>query len=114
MLNGESLSVEELQDEIERLRQILERKLQVDVHQNYMPPASFQDKWKRHRKLLKKYVGKRVKITIAGPYYGKVATVTGPRGKQMEPVCWNLLLPDGKKVHKAGPVSRSLIPSLSK
>jgi len=34
MLNGESLSVEELQDEIERLRQILERKLQVGTR-NY-------------------------------------------------------------------------------
>ena len=95
------LSVEELQEEIERLRQILERKLQIDASHQRAPSGSSQSKWAKHQRLLKKYVGKRVKITISGPYYGQIATVTGPRGKQLEPVFWNLLLQNGKKKYKA-------------
>jgi len=102
MRNGKDMTIPEVYDAIEHLRRVLEHKLQVTASSNdqYTPPT-FQDKWDKRQQLLKKYVGKRVKITITGPYHGQDATVTGPRGKQMVPTYWYLLLANGKTIHKA-------------
>jgi hypothetical protein len=96
-----NMTVRELEEEIEHIRQVLECKLRMELDQHTSVRVPRSKKEAKRATLLKKYVGKRVTITIAGPYQGKIATVTGPRGKQIEPLYWNLLLADGRKIYKA-------------
>jgi len=94
------LQADELMREINKLNSLLQDKLKIER----------DTEEEEHELLLRKMVGRRIRITIKGdPLYGQEAVITGPRGDSKNPMYWWFLLSSGEKNYKA-PTSFKLLP----
>jgi len=87
------MSIDKLTREINKLNNLLQDKLKIE----------HDAKEEEYKLLLKKMVGRRIRITLEGdPLYGQEAVITGPRGDSKKPMYWWFELKlTGEKRYKA-------------
>jgi len=86
------MTADELMKEINKLNSLLQDKLKIER----------DTEEEECQLLLKKMVGRRIRITLEGdPLYGQEAVITGPRGDSKNPMYWWFLLSSGEKKYKA-------------
>ena len=86
------MTADELMREINKLNSLLQDKLKIERDTE-------EDEYQT---LLKKMVGRRIRITLEGdPLYGMEAVITGPRGKSKKPMYWWFITTTGIEAYKA-------------
>ena len=90
----------EIQAEIDALTLQLEGALRFEIDELH---KQIDEGEARYQALLKKMVGRRIRITLEGdPLYGKEAVITGPRGESKKPMYWWFrVVSTGEKQYKA-------------
>ena len=79
-------SSKEIQAEIDDLTTQLESALRFEIDELH---KRIDEGEAKYQALLKKMVGRRVRITLEGdPLYGQEAVITGPRGESKKPMYW--------------------------
>jgi len=80
------MTADELMKEINKLNSLLQDKLKIER----------DTEEEEYKALLKKMVGRRIRITLEGdPLFGQEAVITGPRGDSKNPMYWWFLLTSG-------------------
>jgi len=84
------MTADELMKEINKLNSLLQDKLKIER----------DTEEEEYQALLRRIIGRRVRITVKGPYQGKEGVITRHAGDTFHPVNWYVKLPDGSETRK--------------
>jgi len=84
------MTADELMKEINKLNSLLQDKLKIER----------DTEEEEYQALLRRMIGRRVRITVKGPHQGKEGVITRHAGDTFHPVNWYVKLPDGSETRK--------------
>jgi len=76
--------------EINKLNSLLQDKLKIER----------DTEEEEYQALLRRMIGRQVRITVKGPHQGKEGVITRHAGDTFHPVNWYVKLPDGSETRK--------------
>ena len=90
-------SSKEVKDDLEELTKEFQAALKIETDEKI---KALKEEDERYRALLKRMIGRRVLITVKGPYKNKEGFITRHAGKTKQPSYWYVRLDDGTETRK--------------
>ena len=87
----------EVKDDLEELTKEFQAALKIETDKKI---KAIKAEDEQYRALLKRMIGRRVLITVKGPYKNKEGIITRHAGSTKQPINWYVCLDDGTETRK--------------
>ena len=95
--NAEPRPSKEVKDDLEELTKEFQAALKIETDEKI---KAIKAEDEQYRALLKRMIGRRVRITVKSPYQGQEGVITQHAGNTKHPSNWYVLLSDGTETRK--------------